>query len=238
MSFKLKALGLALLASLAVGAVSVISATANPGEKQGHFTSDAAGPWTHITGVQEGSPQENGYIDHVGGFTTITCTAINYTASVSTSTATEITVTPDYTGCETEGGSGFVHFDMNGCALLLTIFEKPETKDQTMHLECPAGKEMTLTNTGPFGVKCTIHIPPQTPTTGGVVYTTTTSANKKHTLTLDITAIGITSTRTEEGFGGCLFKPGHGNNNTFIGKAAVEGVDTAKNVVNITATQP
>jgi hypothetical protein len=237
MSLKLKALGLALFAVLAVGAVSVMSATANPGEKQGHFTSDAAGPWTHITGAQEGTLHENVFLDHALG-DAVTCSTATFTASVGVATATEITVTPTYAGCKTTNEKREAHVDMNGCAYVLTIFEKPETRDQTTHLECPPGKEVTLTITGPFGVKCTIHIPPQTPTTGGVVYTTTTDANKKHTLTLDITAFGITNNRTEEGFGGCLFNAGHGNNATLLGKVAAGGKDTAGKVVNITATQP
>jgi hypothetical protein len=237
MSLKLKALGLALIAALAVGAVSVMSATANPGEKQGHFTSDAAGAWTHVTGSREGTLHENVFIDHALG-DALTCTTVNATASVGVATATELTATPTFAGCKTTNEGREFHVDMNACAFVLTIFEKPETKDQTTHLECPAGKEVTLTVTGPFGVKCTIHIPPQTPTTGGVVYTTTTDANKKHTLTGEITAFGITNNRTEEGFGGCLFNAGHGNNATLLGKATAQGKDTNGKVVNITATQP
>jgi hypothetical protein len=235
MSIKLKALGLALFAVLAVGAVSVMSATANPGEKLGHFTSDVN--WTHVTGSQEGTLHENVFLNHALG-DGVTCSTAAFTGNVSGFTATEITVTADYKGCKTTEEKRDVHVEMNGCAYTLTIFEKPEVKDQTTHLECPAGKEVTLRVTGPFGVKCTIHIPPQTPTSGGVVYTTTTDANKKHTLTLDITAFGVTNNRTEEGFGGCLFNAGHDNNATLLGKVTAEGRDTAAKVVNITATQP
>lgn len=202
----------------------------------GHFTSDAE--WTHVTGTQEGGLHENVLLDDrlELGFT---CETANYTANFFGTTVTEVTVIPAYANCELTHNGGQVSINMNSCSYILTIGFKPETKDQAVHLECPAGKEVTVSFNPPLVGECIIHIPPQTPTSGGVVYKTTVT-NGKHSLTLEVTASGIKSNRTEVGAGpACLGgEIGESHATRLISKVPVQGFNTVGNGANITATGP
>jgi hypothetical protein len=236
MSLKLKALGLAVFAALAVGAVSVVSAAADEG---GVAHSDV--DWTHITGKQEGSLHENALVDH-DEEDAVTCSTANFTASVAGKTQTEITVTPTYAGCETTENEYPTTVNMNGCTYTLTFTDDPAQKHHTVHLGCPAGKTVKISVNPPFVGECHTYIPPQTPTTGGVTYTTHTIEEKHatetthlHALTLDITIEGITNTKEETGFG-CAGGGGHSQNSTLKGTVTVEGKDTDGKLTNITVT--
>jgi hypothetical protein len=228
MSLKLKALGLAVFAALAVGAVSVVSATADTG---GVFHSEVS--WTHIKGAQEGTLHQNALIDHGEG-DAITCSTVSYTGNTDALTETEITVTGSYSGCKTTNNGYPVTVDMTGCAFVLTIGDAAGLKHHTSHLECATGNEVDVTINPPFVGECHIKIPAQTPTTGGTAYKGITVGGK-NALTLDITVEGITSTKTETGFG-CLGAPGHTNNSTLKGTVVAEGFNTAGGRVNISAT--
>jgi hypothetical protein len=234
MSIKLKALGLALFAALAVGAVSVVSATAETG---GHFTSES--DWTHITGTDVGGVAENYLIDTPDN-SRVTCPAgqVKYTASISGTTVTQITATAEYpNGCEIRGtfnGPATVH--MNGCDFTLTV-ESAEPEHTAAHLVCPTDKEVTVTADPATIGSCIIHIPPQTPTSGGVVYEAG-EHNGAAGLTLNITAEGVTVNETPSGFLGCGTVSGHHNDSDLYGTATVSGKDTDGIPVDIKATGP
>jgi hypothetical protein len=228
MGIKLKALGLGLLAALAVGGVGVVSAPADSG---GVVHSDVE--WTHIKGAQEGTLHQNVFITPAGSFT---CKKAEYTASIGPKTVGEITVTPTYGECGLTNQSYTFHVEMNGCAFVLTFTDKSAEKHHTGHLECPKEKEVTITKDPPFVGECIIHIPPQTPTAGGVAYTNKLDGTK-HSVTLDITVEGITYTETSTGFGcGHGTADTHRNDTNLIGTVTATGFDTGGNQVNLTVT--
>ncbi len=227
MSLKAKAVGLGLLAALAVATVGVISASA---EGVGHITSDAAGPWTALKGTQVGPLGENEVIDDEMQMAT-TCATAKATAVMDASTETALTAVAEMADCETTEGFS-ITIEMNGCTGLVTIGNEPETQHQAGQLECPAGKTVRIVTDPPIIGLCTITYPPQS-VEGAVALTGV--KNGKHHLTLVATAQGITGIREEVGFG-CLGTAGHTEAITASGKATVEGFDTNGERVNITVT--
>lgn len=227
MSFKLKALGLAMFATLAVGAVSVVSAGADSG---GVIHSDVQ--WTHIVGEQEGTSEDN----RIHDFTlndAVTCDSVTYTGSVGGKTPTQVTVIPEYTECHTQKGfEAKIH--MNGCGYTLT-FADMFVEHHTAHLQCPPEKTAVVTVDPPIVGECHIHIPPQTPTEGGVAYTTIVE-NGKHAQTLNVTAEGVTVNRKDVGVGGCGGHAGHDNVTSLTATAVVTAYDTNVKQVNLTVT--
>jgi hypothetical protein len=235
MSLKLKALGLALFAALAVGAVSVVSAGADSG---GVMHSDV--DWTHLTGKQEGPTETEMLHENVlHDFdldNAVTCEVANYTATLAEKTATEVTVIPEYDKCKTTTGGYPVEIDMTGCNFRLTFTDVAAEKHHTAHLVCPPEKNVDITVDPPLVGVCHITIPPQTPTSGGIAYTTHQYAgSEKHGVTLDITAEGITNSKVSTGFG-CGSAPTHSNNSALTGTVTVEGKDTENKQVNVTVT--
>jgi hypothetical protein len=236
MSIKLKALGLALFASLAIGAVSVVSATGATG---GHFTSSTN--WTTLSGSEIGGTASN-YLEGTSEGPLITCpeNKTTYTANVSATTVTQITVAPTYPNpcqiADSSVGIGPASIDMNGCDFMLTV-ETSAPAHTVLHLVCPAGTEVKVTFDPPVFGSCTIDYPSQTPTSGGVVYTATEHSGKA-SLRLDITAEGITSNETPSGFLGCGAQAGHNDNSDFFGTVTVTGKNTNDEAVDIKATGP
>lgn len=246
MNRKLKALGLGLLALLAIGAYSNLGASATQG---GHFASAAA--HTHLEGLES-----NDHEVRMGGFfnAVVGCPGTTYGGTMEGTKVTKITVTPFYEECLWFGMKNPATIDMNGCTYLFTI-GKFAGAHNTVHLECPPGKEINVTlfsshqkHTEGTPDNCTIFIPPQTPE-NGVAYETTTELGK-HALTLDITIQNITYTKD----GPCRFvfptgKGPHGhstiggvtvNHETkglwIEGTVTVRGMDEDLEPVNITAT--
>lgn len=231
MNRKLKALGALLSAALMVGAIAVVSASAEE-EPGGHFVSSVS--HTLLRGTSHAvNPLE--LKDPAGN---VFCPTQNYHGTVNAPTVESVTVTPTYgTDCIITGTTNTVHVDMNGCQYTFTV-RKTSTKDSTVHLVCPAGQSVTLTVTLEHTntVACIIHLPPQTPK-GGVVYTNVLGGpSNLHTVTIHATASEITSTRTPQFFGGCQFLAEHGTTGELSGTAYIEGTDTNNVQVPITAT--
>jgi len=159
---KHKALGLALMALFAFGAIAQ-SAAASP-------LTVATGE-VHITAAQEGT----NHVFEAGSSGTVTCTT-----STSDSTATsvsgqvnEITVTPTYTGCTAFGSTADIK--VNGCTYTLTTPASLGAGVVTwsgstqLHVLCPVGKSIEITPTFLGASVCTQFIGAQTPTEGHVV---------------------------------------------------------------------
>lgn len=127
---KLKILGVAFAAVLAIGAVTASAASA----VQFHSESEK----TFFKGEQT-----NFVFDMTAG--TLTCKKVTYTGEGSATTSADITLAPVYSECTGFGMAATV--DMNGCDYLYTTF--------VAHLICPAGKSMTITVGIP--VRCTTH---------------------------------------------------------------------------------
>jgi hypothetical protein len=223
MSFKLRALGLGLVAALAMSAVLVMSASATDG---GHFISDSVDGHTAISGADEATDQT----EFTGGIADVKCSTATYAATTTTATATSLTVTPTYAGCT--GGGGVAHVNMQGCTYTFTVRPSPETLHNTVHLVCPAvsgGPTIQVTSTG-----CVITVLPNQTPGQGVVYKTITT-NLKHAITVGVTANNITAKYTG-GFFRCGKAEGAHGFTEMHGSAEVVGKNTANEFVNITAT--
>lgn len=218
MSHKLKALGLGLLAAMAISAFAVMSAAAEDG---GHFTSEV--DEVVVTGTENATHFTT---FAVTGLTGIVCTKASYSGLVNETdtTAEGVTVTPKYEECHTEDEAQTptpVH--TNGCDYLFTV-SKNSQKHNTVHLKCPGVKKF-IDITHP---SCTLTIPEQT--INGVVYKTTFE-NGKHAITLESTA--SVTTHFESGI--CVLL-GTKQTGTLSGAVTVTGKSTAGAAVGITAT--
>ena len=222
MSIKLKALGLGVLAVLAMSAFAAMSATAETG---GHFTSEV-----HHTTIVGSENTTHTTLFSVDGGTQIKCLETSYHGTTDETTETEVTITPTYKTCTTVGASHHtVTVHTNKCDFLFKVGKSAPTQDNTVEVACsgaPAYFEITHPN-------CTIRVPAQSAATGlqgGVAYTTITK-NNKHALTADVTVSEIAA-HYEGGI--CVFL-GTNHKATMNGSVTLEGRSGA-NPVNITAT--
>lgn len=226
MSLKLKVLGLGLFAMLAMGAMASIQASA---ETSGHFYNDNAPNLTLITGTEGGEHRVKFRSD---GGTPIECDSAEYHAKTELTTTQVLTFAPTWSECHTEGGAaGSITVDVNGCELKFTSNSKASTHnpttDATAGVKCPVGVAGVLV-THP---NCTMRMPPQT-INHAVTYTTI-ELNKKHAITLNSTASGITA-HYEAGI--CIFL-GTTHTATMNGSATVHARDAISGAaVGITAT--
>ncbi len=216
MSIKLKALGLGLIAAMAIGSFAVMNASA---AVSGHFTHDAAGGTATITGNEGGTHRLKFSSDNG---TPIECDVAHYSGTVSAATTTTLEVLPSYSQCHTEGAApGTVTVDVNNCKF---VFHSRTSGHATTGVNCPAGFNILVTHPN-----CTMRMPTQA--LSGVTYGTATEGGK-HTITLNATVGGITA-HYEAGI--CIFL-GTTHTATMNGSATVEGLDSLNNRVNITAT--
>jgi uncharacterized membrane protein len=141
MSSKLKALGLAFAAALALTAAVATAAMAEPG-----FTSESAS--TTIHGVQEGSHE----FTAGEGFGAITCSTVTYSGTSEGTFFTSMTLQPTYSGCKDSFGRT-VHVVTNTLQYTFTVTgtDASGTPIGTTHL---SGHIETTTTTG-GGTDCT-----------------------------------------------------------------------------------
>jgi hypothetical protein len=160
----LKVLCLALVAVLALSAMAASAAQAN--EKADFW---AANENSTIDAVADTTQEFT-----IEGWPTITCTEVNG-AGMLAKEGPELTanhIATSYKMCHTVAGFTFpVTVDMNGCHYLFTAgtYTKNETggaglSDGTAHIQCGAGKEITITvmSLSHETVRCTAHVKPQT----------------------------------------------------------------------------
>jgi hypothetical protein len=174
----LKVLGLALVAMFAISAMTASAASAVD-----HFTNTlgAANP-----ALMTGTSHDNVF-RIISANSKFECTTSKFTATALNG-STEATVLAGYTSIINEtphnalepkcnATIGKVLIDMNDCHYILTgntTKEHPKASgkfDAAIWIKCPKVNEVEqeITITGPLG--CVIHVPSQTPTEGGVVYT-------------------------------------------------------------------
>ena len=144
MTGKRNTVGLALLTIIA-GAIafSAMSAPASSPPKF-HFGKIT---YTYLTATQSGTNQ----LDTAGG--NIKCSAVSLSSTYSESTVTEGIFSASYSGCTAFGLTA--HIDTMGCTYRFT-------NSEVIHLECPAGNEITVTPTAGGVPVCHVDIPPQT----------------------------------------------------------------------------
>ncbi|HKB52253.1 MAG TPA: hypothetical protein VKC63_12615 [Solirubrobacterales bacterium] len=227
MSIKLKALGLGLLAALAVSAVTVMNASAES-QATGHFTCEVE-PCTVKGSEVLGSSHR--FELAIAGLTGIVCDEASYKGTAATKTVTDITITPTYGECHTTGTgtgskSGEVTVDVNGCTYTFTQPNKESAKtEHTVDLVCPTGKTIIVTHP-----ECETTFDPINGLKG-VGYTTILE-NNIHTITLTSNVSGFSVTFHK---GICVLL-GTNHVGELSGSATVRGFDSLNREVGITAT--
>ena len=221
MSNKLKALGLSLLASMAVSAVVVMNAVANG---EGHFVSEEA--HTVIKGTEgPGENHRHHFIDEDFPDSKIGCSTVSYLGTTDKVKVTEVVIAPAYSNCSTTGAENLT-VSVNGCTYKFTAAKNTnDNTEQTVHLICPVGKKIEIKHPS-----CTISVHPQTINTG-ITYTHKTNANGKTEITLDTHA---TFSITRHGL--CQFVVPTNGFGELVGSATVQGFHKEGAQRSITAT--
>ena len=219
MSIKLKALGLGLLAAMAMGAVAVLNASATT---TGHFGNTATGGHALVVGTESGTHRLKFSID---GGTPIECEEASYHGTVASAAVNSVRVTPTYGKCKTEGGSaGSVVVDTNECHFVFHSNTKASGSKPSGH----ATVTVECTDKGPLVIthpNCEIRIPSQSLT--GVTYTPNGSE-----ITLDATVGGVAA-QYESGI--CVFL-GTSHTGAMNGSVTVKGTNTDGSAASISAT--
>jgi hypothetical protein len=211
----LKALGLALCATLALGAVVASAASGQATEKKFHseiekttLTSTALGAQRFITGPEE----------------EVKCNKIGLSATVATKTATEIKVIPHYSECTVKIPGVPVlpgHVDTNTCYYTFTIETEVEAHHKysgQLHISCTEpGDSIKITTTFLGGKQTCMEIPEQTLTSPSAVDYTNEGVGEKSDIKVLSTVTGITYTKTS------ICGSGTFNNTEYIGEGTVKG---------------
>jgi hypothetical protein len=205
MNRKLKALGLALAAVMAMAAFASPASAAE-------FHSEVA--HTEIKGEQEEALDV--FTTNAG---TVKCNTATYTGTTSAVTTSEITVTPAYSNCT---AFGFVNtpIDTNNCHYTFT--SNPGTPP-VMHIVCPSAP-ITVT-----AFNCWVTVGSQT-VNSGITYTNS-GVGSARDITVDKTISGLTYTQHSKSFPGCSI--GTFTNGTFTGSTTIKGTNTAGTQVGI-----
>jgi len=211
MNRKIKALGLALVAALALTAMMASTAS-------GQFTSTST--HTILSGSQEGN-----HVFTAGeGFGSIKCTTATFSGTAETTNAADQTFVPTYSSC-TDSFGRTVHVD-NSFTMTFTKTGKDAngTPIGSTHLS----GSMTLTVTSGGSVVCTVHIiTPQTTT--GITYHNLAGTNGVK-VTANVTKIKNTTTGS---FFSCGVSEGEHTEGTYVGTTNVTGKNTAGEAVAI-----
>jgi hypothetical protein len=155
MTGKLKAFGLALVAAMALGAVSASAASAViPQAHSGSGTGT-----TYLTGFQVGTNQ----LDTEGG-KNIKCSTVKLAGSYAGTTSNDIKIVPTYSGCTAFGFTA--HIEMMGCYYTL---QSPAVEGTPARLQVNCKNEfgekvfgpITVVATQTGGVVCTAHFDEQ-----------------------------------------------------------------------------
>jgi hypothetical protein len=208
----IKILGLAFVAMLAMSAVMAGAASADK--------LTATGYPANLTATADGE-----FVDEFKTTAgTVKCPEPVYHATIGAAIPTggSVVATPTYphVGCT---GFGFpATIDMNECTYNFSVVTGTVGKAD---LECPTGKEVTVTASSGGILKCTVHVKTQTDLTGAVTYTNIAGGK----ITLEANLGGIDYTHTQgTGLGSC--PSGSATNGTLVAKAIVSATsDDGKN---------
>jgi hypothetical protein len=216
---KLKAATLGLLAIAGVGAVTVMSASANTG---GHFVSEVEHTIVNQSAGATGPHALELSIHGMEGG--IVCNQATAQGTAATSTVTEAIGIITLSNCSTTNGT-VMTVTMNGCDTRITVGPgEPATTEHTNDFICPAGKKLEIHHPN-----CTIGFPPQN-NLKGFTYTRIVD-NGKHAITADV------ATQFEVQFHGgiCIFL-GTTRVGTITGSTVVRALNTEGKQVSVTAT--
>jgi hypothetical protein len=213
MTRKIKMLGVAFCAVLAMGAMSAITA---PGASAAEFKCAVAN--CVLTGEQEASPNNEKF--SIGTGLSVTCTSAKSEAFSATATTKELTVTPTVENCTSSVGAATVKF--NHCDYTFTA-ETNVNGHGGVHVKC-SGETLIEIATG----GCTIKMGTQTPT-NGVRYENKEVGGIKH-VTVKITANNISYTKSGLT---CGFVSGEAN---YVGAETVKCYGEGKRTETATTT--
>ena len=178
---KLKALGLAVVVVLAVGAVVASSALAAV-----EFRTNSAP--AKITAKQ--------HVNNVALTATwgaLSCTTVSFVGEGAASPTPSVELSTELSGCTVKGTPSVV--DTNGCKFKLFAVG-------SVDVVCPVGSEITVTSISGGVSKCIFHVPAQTGL-GTVTYTNVGSGETEE-ITMHIDLTGIKYSQTEgTGLGRC-----------------------------------
>lgn len=208
MTRKIKALGLALVASLAPSVVGVSAASAADFHSTSSHTFLSGGQTTQHTFT-------------VGvGFGAIKCKVATFTGTSAATTTTFLTLEPHYTECTDSFGRA-VDVSDNGATYTFT-----NTAPGSMHIAIPNSKliEIKVTNGG-GAVVCTVLIASQT--NSPLDY-----SNSGSGILVASTINNITST-TVGGFFNCGVADGAHTGGSYTGSTTITGTDTSGKAVTL-----
>jgi hypothetical protein len=223
----LKALGLALVAVFAMGALSASSASAVT-----DVVTTEGGTPALLTGVATHTPAGTADVFSIPSANkNFKCTTAKFAATVKNGD-TSVTVDVEYTGkleatphgTPCNSSLGDLTYDMNGCDYNLsgntngTDPKEAGSVHAKVWITCGA-KPIEVTGPG-----ATISIPAQTPTEGGVTYTNVANhSGGKGAITVKSTITGITYTCAPAFACGLVGIPTHGNDATYNGHVIMTG---------------
>jgi hypothetical protein len=212
MDCKIKALGLALMAVLALTAVMAPTASAQ-------FTSSST--HTILSGTQEG----NIVFTAGEGFGSIKCTTASFSGTASSTNATSQVITPTYSGC-TDSFGRIVHVDNE------SIMEQTRTGvdgNGTAVGSLHTSGNLTTTITSGGSVVCTIHLITKQSLTG-LTYHNFFEGRK---ITVVFSKVKTTTTGS---FFNCGISEGEHTEGTYTGTINMIGKDTAGKAVSISVS--
>jgi len=218
MSFKLKVLGLGLLATVAIASFSAVTASAN---KEGHFVTTG----TNIATIRTTqSPQHTLEFEIHNFLPGMICDKHGSEVQNEKETENELILFLEFADCYTTGNPG-VKFPITAKNCPIWLWAAKGTNpltEQTWKLDCIIPIEIHHPN-------CTIKIPSQTGTTG-ITYTPII-LNGKHAITLDAS---ITYTAHFEA--GMCTMLGTSQTGTLKGSLTIEAFNQLGEPANLTAT--
>jgi hypothetical protein len=135
----------------------------------------------------------------------------------------QMNVVPHTPHCSSSIGS--LTIDTNGCHYVLTgaTTGSDNGTDATMSIQCPAGQTIRTTNSVGF----TVAIPPQTPTTGGVVYANLPNHPGGSAISVTVTATGFTYTCAPTFTCTLYGMSHHANDVDYVGTMVLTGYEDA-----------
>jgi hypothetical protein len=207
MNRKLKALGLALVAVLAMGALSASAASAE------NFHSESATD-TVIKGSQVG---QDVFVFNAG---TVKCNEATYAGEQKGATATSVKVTPTYTECT---AFGFVNTKIDSAQCTYEF----SSDNNNVVISCPSAEPLTVT-----AFNCWVALHSQT--LGGISYNNTGAGNSRD-IDLGTNVTGISYSQHSKAFPGCNNNKTEQSytNGTYTAGTTVQGFTTGGTQVGI-----
>jgi hypothetical protein len=223
---KLKALGVAITAVLALSAVAASGAQAF--EFTSSNTAKAGHPHEHT--ISHGTQTTSHVFTAGEGFGGISCAVAEFEGT-GTGTDTTVRSLPTYENCKDSFGRT-AHVSTNGCEYEFHAKVKVNSDlyTGTSNLLCPTGKSITVEITSSGSVVCTVHIGPQT---GISPIKFELGTSQPTDIVVNSEAANVKSTTTG-GFFSCGVSEGSHTDGTYTGKTTVTGINTFNEPMDLT----